>query len=199
MCPSGGRRPSSSKADPHSPPMAADRLIEAVIFDWGDTLMRVTPGETGPMAEWPELVLVPDVEPTLAALKGRWLLAVGSNAGPSDAPLMRRAFRRVGLDAYFDALFTHVELAALKPERRFFIELARRLDKEPGRCVFVGDDFNRDVVGAKAAGMKAVWFSPDWETAQIGGCHPADAVIPRLSDLPELVAAWSRPVGEDQA
>jgi len=34
------------------------RMIRALIFDWGDTVMRVFPEFSGPMAHWPRVEAV---------------------------------------------------------------------------------------------------------------------------------------------
>ena len=51
-----------------------------------------------------------------------------------------------------------------KPHPEPFLEIARRLDVEPGHVVFVGDDEFSDVLGALGAGMHAVrcdvWSRP---------------------------------------
>ncbi len=172
------------------PLLSSMERIKAVIFDWGDTLMRVRPEFEGPMADWPELELMPGVLEALEAISARYLCCVGSNAGPSDADLMRQAFVRVGIDAYFDYLFTHLELDALKPDRRFFLRLARRLDLRPERCLMVGDDFVADIAGAKAAGMKTVWYRPAGVPRPIP--PQADAVVLHLADLPETIAALEK-------
>jgi len=33
------------------------------------------------------------------------------------------------------------------------------LTKEPEECMYVGDTYNRDIVGAKKAGMQTCWFN----------------------------------------
>jgi len=51
----------------------------------------------------------------------------------------------------------------------------------------VGDDFDVDVVGANAAGLRAVWLSPDSEQARGGGTH---RIIRDLASLPDLLERW---------
>ncbi|MGE5623664.1 MAG: HAD family hydrolase [Methanocella sp.] len=55
-----------------------------------------------------------------------------------------------------EALFGTVQVSALagrrKPHPAMFLTAAAELHVEPGRCVYVGDTFTRDVLGARAAG-----------------------------------------------
>ena len=51
----------------------------------------------------------------------------------------------------------------------------------------VGDDFDVDVVGANAAGLRAVWLCPDAEQARSPGTH---RMIRDLASLPDLLERW---------
>lgn len=53
--------------------------VKAVVFDWGDTLMRAFE------FYWPRVALVPGVAEALEQLAGQVTLCVASNAGDSDA------------------------------------------------------------------------------------------------------------------
>ena len=57
------------------------------------------------------------------------------------------------------------------------------LDVGPEESVMVGDRFNRDVTGAQAAGMRAIWMNVRAEPMP-AGANPPDAVITTLSELP---------------
>jgi len=71
--------------------------ITTLVFDWGDTLMTVDPRFSGAMGDWPEVTAVPGVQTALAALQGRFRLAVASNAVDSNAIQVHAALERVGL------------------------------------------------------------------------------------------------------
>jgi HAD superfamily hydrolase (TIGR01509 family) len=136
------------------------RCIQAVIFDWGDTLMRDFPQFEGAMVHWPQVERVPGVTETLRSLRGRAVLCVASNAGDSDADLMGRALERVGIRHFFDHLWTSRELGATKLSPAFFQAILRELELEGQACAIVGNDYEKDIVPAKAAGMWTVWLAP---------------------------------------
>lgn len=166
--------------------------IKAVIFDWGDTLMRDYPDRAGPMVTWPHVEAVPGAEEALTALAAAGLqLAVASNAGASDAELMGQALARVGLRRFFAHLWTSKELGASKPAPEFFREAARRAGVEPHECVMVGNDYAKDIVGAKAAGLRTVWLAVGTNGEAVA-VPAADAVIAELGRLPVALDALRR-------
>jgi len=161
-------------------------MIQAVVFDWGNTVMRDLPGYSGPMAQWPVVEAVPGVEAALRTLHTTYKLALATNAGASGRELVCAALRRVGLDGYFDLVLTARDLGAAKPEPAFFEALLDRLACRPEEAVMVGDGYRTDVAGAKEAGMKAIWLN---ETgAPCPWAHPVhDAEVRAMADLPGAV------------
>ena len=160
-------------------------MSKAIIFDWGDTLMRDHPDIPGPMASWPTVELIPGAAEALAALDPFLICCVASNAGASDAELMGQALDRVGIRTYFHHLYTSKELGAAKPEPRFFTEIASRLGVTPAECVIVGNDYAKDIAGAKAVGMRTVWLKGD--EAQPAEAPHADVIIRSMAELPNVI------------
>jgi hypothetical protein len=72
-------------------------MIKALVFDWGDTLMRDYPEYSGSMAFWPKVELMPYVDEALKAVGNMYTCYAASNAGASDLVLMGKAFERVGI------------------------------------------------------------------------------------------------------
>ncbi len=63
-----------------------------------------------------------------------------------------------------------------KPDRRAFEQVADELGVPAAACLFVGDDPQRDVAGARAAGMRAVLVDP----ARDGGAAVRSSVLSAL-------------------
>lgn len=161
-------------------------MLRAVAFDWGDTVMRVFPEYRGPMARWPEVEAVPGAEVTLRALRKHYRLALATNAIDSGALLVREALARVGLEDLFHAVLTAHELGARKPRRDFFRGLVRELGCAPDEVAMVGDAYQADVVGAKQAGLRAIWFNPT--AAPCPFVHPLhDGEAREMSALPAVL------------
>ena len=162
-------------------------MIQAVLFDWGDTVMRVFPQFPGPMSQWPRVEAIPGIAEALAALQGRYVLALATNAADSGEKLVRAALSRVDLDRYFEYVLTARELGARKPDRAFFQVAVHALGFRPEEAVMVGDDYDADVVGARLAGLRAVWFKPTGTACHAADCQ-ADAIVSCMADLPAAIA-----------
>ena len=154
--------------------------VKALVFDWGDTLMRDFSEYQGPMVHWPRVEVIPGVPDVLPQLHEQMTCCVASNAGDSDAELMGLALARVGIRQYFHHLVTSRELGATKPDPTFFREILRRLAVEPQACIMIGNDYLKDIVPAKSTGMRTVWFS-EAPVTEPASC--ADAVLHSMKDL----------------
>jgi putative hydrolase of the HAD superfamily len=119
----------------------------------------------------------PDVLPALEELRRRgYRLAVLSNWDARLRPLLIA----LGLARHFDWLGVSSELGVHKPDPRIFERAARSLGVPPGAIVHVGDSFEEDVAGARAAGWRAVWLARDGGVAD----GPAGPALTSLAGLP---------------
>lgn len=62
-----------------------------------------------------------------------------------------------GLDQWVDHVLISEEEGIRKPDPEIFHRACRRLQVEPGACIFVGDNPEADVFGAHRVGMRTVW------------------------------------------
>ncbi len=170
-------------------------MLELVIFDWGDTVMRDFPQYAGPMADWPHVEAMPGIAQALAALHPDYHLALATNAAASGAQRVRAALARVGLDGYFSAVLTARELHVSKPDPAFFEAALAVFDCVPHHAVMVGDNFRTDIVGAKHASLNAVWYNPAGDPPPRGVPIRADAVIHALHELDAAIRALDRRAG----
>jgi HAD superfamily hydrolase (TIGR01509 family) len=65
----------------------------------------------------------------------------------------------IGLRRAIDFMLTSQEVRIHKPDPRIFQCALERGDTTPARSVMVGDSWDSDVVGASAAGIRAVWLN----------------------------------------
>jgi putative hydrolase of the HAD superfamily len=77
----------------------------------------------------------------------------------SDAPKMEVWLRIVslGLHHYFDEIITSEDFGVKKPDPKPFRKALEVLGTKPEETFMVGDWPDRDVKGAKAAGIRAIW------------------------------------------
>ncbi len=91
-----------------------------------------------------------------------------------------------GLAPYVDVLLVSEEAGVSKPDPRIFQMALDRLEVTAVDAVMVGDSWHADIVGARRAGVRAIWFNPrrvprPAEPAGVGEIHtlvPASAVVP---------------------
>jgi putative hydrolase of the HAD superfamily len=100
--------------------------------------------------------LFPDVPGLLAAAAGQGLpVALLTNS--AHAPT-RVKLAALDLVERFDVVVTTDTLGFGKPDARVYLEACRLLGAEAGRVVCIGDNVEWDVLGAQAAGLRAVWL-----------------------------------------
>jgi HAD superfamily hydrolase (TIGR01509 family) len=66
----------------------------------------------------------------------------------------------LGLRPYLDAIVISEAVGLQKPDPRIFLVALDRLGCAPGEAVMVGDSWETDITGARAAGIAPVWFNP---------------------------------------
>jgi putative hydrolase of the HAD superfamily len=71
----------------------------------------------------------------------------------------RQKIRTCGLEPLVDALVVSEEVGASKPDPAIFRAALERLDCRPDEAVMIGDSWPADVLGARAAGIRAIWFN----------------------------------------
>ncbi len=77
--------------------------------------------------------------------------------GPSD--VQRIKLDRTGLGQHFRSVVISGEVGTGKPDTEVFSLVLEGLGASPEQSVMVGDSWQRDVLGARAAGMTAIWVS----------------------------------------
>lgn len=102
----------------------------------------------------------------------------------------RAKIARIGLEGLFDAVVVSDEVGAVKPDPRIFRETLDRLGCRPGSAVFVGDSWNDDVRGARAAGIRPVWFNRSRAPLPRPG---TTAQLARLTPLREVLTVLLGP------
>ena len=123
---------------------------------------------------------VDDAIPLLQALRARARVVVVSNNLLHE---QQEKLRHCGLDRYVDALVVSEEVGASKPDSRIFEVALERAGTSREDAVMVGDSWKNDVEGARAAGIRAVWFNRDGDEAP----DPSVPVLRSLAPSPETL------------
>lgn len=160
-----------------------DGVKRALLLDLDDTLVAEESSAVASFAATARHVVYEDVEPALAELRESHALALVTNGAPC---LQREKLAGSGLAHWFDAVVVSGDLGAGKPDPRVF-EHALALLGQPPDPVMVGDTVERDVDGALAAGLDAIWIN------RSGQPRPADRrelrEIASLAELPAILRA----------
>ena len=82
--------------------------------------MREFPEYSGPMADWPRVATVPNVEEALLELRPHWTLALATNTVDSDETAICKALDRVGLRSLLDKVYCYQSIGHSKPAPCFF-------------------------------------------------------------------------------
>jgi putative hydrolase of the HAD superfamily len=89
----------------------------------------------------------------LADLRRRgYRLGVITNWDPS----ARKLLAARGLDGFFEQVIVSCEVGCEKPDRRIFDLAVEAACVRPAECLYVGDNYYVDAVGARGAGMESV-------------------------------------------
>lgn len=105
-------------------------------------------------------------------------------------------FARDGVDHLIDGAVYTSEIPWTKPAPEAFLAAMAAVGvDDPGACVFVGDRLFDDIWGAANAGMRTIHLPhSDIPSTQVGhSLGQPDAVVQRLSDIPDVIAPWRHP------
>ena len=118
----------------------------------------------------------------LAALKPRVRIGIVSNNLLEE---QRAKITFCGFDPYIDALVVSEAVGVSKPDPAIFMRALEDVGSAAGDAVMIGDSWPADVEGARAAGIRAIWFNrtgrplPERSggVTAIGTLTPMDAVM----------------------
>lgn len=132
------------------------------------------------------LITYPNVRQTLIELKKK-NLKLGI---VSDAPIKQAWLRLAALNLaeFFDIVITKDDTGHLKPHELPFRKAVEALEIEPSKILFVGDNPNRDIVGAKKAGMKTALAKYG---QIIKGKEKADYELKDVKDILKVIGLWA--------
>lgn len=84
-----------------------------------------------------------------------------------------------------DAIFISGQLKIAKPDRRIFDMAKQKLGTGGGRCLFVGDSWEHDVVGAIEAGWDSIFLNTREEKEKTA--HKPFEICTSLEDVAEVI------------
>ena len=138
-------------------------LIEEMLVTWYDRFNTYT-------------VAYPDAKEVLIALSEKYRIGMITNGGSAQ----RAKLEVSGLGDFFECVIVSREHDTNKPDQVLFDMACHQLEVKPEECLFVGDTFDTDIVGAVQAGMQAVWIVSD-------PLRQSDYPVARIQTISELL------------
>jgi putative hydrolase of the HAD superfamily len=113
-----------------------------------------------------------------------YLLGIITN-GRTD--FQSRAIDGLGIREYFDTILISEAEGVRKPQGEIFQRAMDRLGVSPAESVYIGDNPEADIIGAKNAMMKTIWKrNSTWTQSQ-----EADAIVDRLDEIPAILTKFA--------
>ena len=103
----------------------------------------------------------------------------------------RQKIAACGFGPLLDTVVISEEAGVTKPDPRIFEIALERLGRSEAETVMLGDGWNTDIEGARAAGIRPIWFnrfgavSPDGSVTEMSSLAPASVVLSVLLSNPE--------------
>jgi phosphoserine phosphatase len=124
-------------------------------------------------------VVFAESEQVLHHLRKNFRLALITNGAPD---IQGAKIDGSNLAGFFDTIVISGDHGFGKPDPRIFRLVLERLEVAPHEAVMIGDSLNRDIAGARDAGIRTIWINRYNRTPT--GDHPVPEV--ELTDLRAL-------------
>jgi len=97
-------------------------------------------------------------------------------------PAIYGILEKFALKEFFDVILVSREVGWVKPSPKIFEAALSSLNLRSNQCVFVGDDVEADIKGARGVGMKTIFVSKKGST-----CQETDATIHHVTELRSVI------------
>ena len=159
-------------------------LFNDVMRQWPGVFQDLEQAMQVYLTSYPErLVLEPLTRALLEDLQDAGTpCGIVTNGG---AIMQMNKIRETGLDGLVQAIVISEEMGVAKPDRRIFQRALGEIKANPLTTMFVGDDPDADMLGAKGLGMRTAWVrrSRQWPYAQ----QRPDYIVGDVSEIRDVI------------
>jgi putative hydrolase of the HAD superfamily len=113
----------------------------------------------------------------------RFKVGVVSNGLPD---VQYQKLETIGLRDIFACIVLSEEIGIRKPDPGIFRRAANLLQLPPSQCLYIGNSYTDDIIGAKAAGMSTCWFCRDASYPENALVH-TDYVVGNLEEFKQIL------------
>jgi len=132
--------------------------LDLSVHDFYDFLFKLHP----PRKEW---ILYEETSEVLKKLKAMNIkLGIISNWDLTARDILREN----KIIKYFDDILISAEEGVEKPNSKLFIKSINKLNVEPEKALYVGDNYYDDVIGANSVGIKTLLIKRNSSTKEFG-------------------------------
>ncbi len=113
--------------------------------------------------------IYPDSEKVVNTLAAKHPLCMITNGATDN---QRNKIKKLPFKNRFKEIIVSGEIGHHKPSKVIFDKMAERMNKNPEEMIYIGNDYQKDILGGKAAGWGTVWVErkkeeydrsiPDW-------------------------------------
>lgn len=96
-----------------------------------------------------------------------------------------------GLDRYIDGLFVSEDMGVAKPSKAYFDICLQQIGEPKESCIVIGDSLSSDMLGAKNASLRSVWFMPARDIADAMRVYDIDFCASSFDELYEILKRWA--------
>ena len=150
-------------------------------------------------------ILFPETERVLQSLGSRYKMALITNTQGQKTTGKHRINLMPRLKKFFKVILVAGELnVPPKPDRMPFLMCLKNLNIKPEEAVYIGDDWHKDICGAKNAGIQPVWLQhhsvyrtwPDIETSipvitSLDQLLNLDNLLPNTASIGSLISMFT--------
>jgi putative hydrolase of the HAD superfamily len=126
--------------------------------------------------------LLPGARELMMELASTRSLALLTNGAPD---LQREKIAATGLEPFFKAIAVSGEHGIGKPRPEIFHHLLCELGVSPGEAIMVGNSLERDIAGARNAGIRSIWIRVPGSEEQAD--VTPDHTITALAEIPQIL------------
>ena len=106
-------------------------------------------------------------------------MCIISDAGRTPGWALRKILEKYALNSYFKRMYFSDEIGWVKPNKKVFLKALKDFKVRKEEMVHIGDKIEKDIEGAKNAGINYIYFSRD------GNCevNPCGKTLPEIYDI----------------
>jgi len=137
--------------------------------------------------------LIPGTGSMLETVRKKYRLGLLTNF--THGPAARNILEYLGITPFFGTILISGELGYRKPHPSVFLKLVEKFGVKTSQILYVGDDPEPDIKGARAVGLQPVWttYVMDHQIHYARGIlngvpEPPDPTVPRISTWQDLLS-----------